>query len=290
MLDPVLLRSFLAVEHYRSFSQAARQLGLRQPTVSGHVKKLESALGRELFVRDTHSVTLSTDGAALVRFARTIVDAHDEAVRFFDGEQLSGRIRFGVSEDLVSQALPSILLEFRRAYPQVDLELNIGLSDEVHAELRADRLDLAFVKRRPGTRHGQLVFEDRFVWAGPADAVPDLTRPVPIVTYPPPGLSRESALAALEHAGLDYRITCTTKGQLGLRAAVLAGLGFVVHSESLLPPDLYPVPGLPEPRPSSIEFILIHSPRRAQTPPERALTRAIVENTYRLKHGDRPGW
>ncbi|MEV6065082.1 LysR family transcriptional regulator [Nocardia sp. NPDC052001] len=292
MLDPVMLRSFLAVEQYRSFSQAARQLGLRQPTVSGHVKKLESALGRELFTRDTHAVTLTTEGAALIRLARTIVDAQDEAMRLFGGEPITGRIRFGVSEDLVSQALPAILLEFRRAYPQVDLELFIGLSDEIHADLRADRIDLAFVKRRPGQRHGQLIFEDRFIWAGPDGAVPDLTRPIPVVAYPPPGLSGESALAALKHAGLEYRITCTTKGQLGLRAAVLAGLGFVVHSEALLPPDLYPVAGLPVPRPERIEFVLISASRRAQSAPEQALTRAIVENTNRLKHGDRarPGW
>ncbi|MFD3745386.1 LysR family transcriptional regulator [Nocardia sp. NPDC058633] len=289
MLDPVVLRSFLAVEHYRSFSQAARQLGVRQPTVSGHVKKLEASIGRELFVRDTHTVSLTTDGAAMVRFARTIVDAHHDALRYFGGEQLSGRIRFGVSEDLVSRALPSILLEFRRAYPLVDVELSIGLSEEIHAELRGDRLDLAFVKRRAGERHGQRVFDDNFVWAGPAGAVPDLSRPIPVVTYPPPALSRDAALGALEHAGLEYRITCTTTGQLGMRAAVLAGLGYLVHTESLLPPDVFPVSGLPRPRPDTTQFVLIPSSRRAQSAPEKALARVIVENTDRLKRGHRAG-
>ena len=51
MLDPVLLESFLAVAQARSFTEAGRRLGLRQSTVSQHVRKLEQAAGRRLFVR-----------------------------------------------------------------------------------------------------------------------------------------------------------------------------------------------------------------------------------------------
>ena len=64
MLDPVLLQSFLAVAQTRSFTQAAERLGLRQSTVSQHVRKLEQETGRRLFVRDTHSVETTADGEA----------------------------------------------------------------------------------------------------------------------------------------------------------------------------------------------------------------------------------
>uniref|UniRef100_UPI002458836C LysR family transcriptional regulator n=1 Tax=Nocardia cyriacigeorgica TaxID=135487 RepID=UPI002458836C len=170
MFDPVLLRSFVAVEQHGGFTAAARQLGLRQPTVSGHVAKLERELGRELFLRDTHSVTLTSDGAAMLGFAREILDAQSRAAQYFGGESVTGRIRFGVSEDLVAETLPEILREFRRDYPRVDLDMSVGLSEEVHARLRRNHLDLAFVKRRPGEQHGRLVFSDRLVWVGPAGA------------------------------------------------------------------------------------------------------------------------
>ncbi|TSD49774.1 LysR family transcriptional regulator [Rhodococcus sp. KBS0724] len=281
VLDPILLRTFLAVEHTGGFTAAAKQLGLRQPTVSGHITKLEKEIGRELFARDTHRVVLTSDGAAMLGFAREIIGAQEKAMHHFGGTELTGHIRFGVSEDLVSQTLPNILLEFRRNHPGVDLDLSVGLSEEIHAQLRADKLDLAFVKRRTGERHGQLVFDDRLVWAGPVGAKPELTEPIPVVTYHPPSLTRDAALTALDHAKLPYRITCTTKGQLGLRAAALAGLGFIVHSESLLPSDLVPVEGLPSP--GRIQFTLITTGRRKQSAPEQALTRAIVENTHRLR-------
>ncbi|WP_280486139.1 LysR family transcriptional regulator [Nocardia cyriacigeorgica] len=282
MFDPVLLRSFVAVEQHGGFTAAARQLGLRQPTVSGHVAKLERELGRELFLRDTHSVTLTSDGAAMLGFAREILDAQSRAAQYFGGESVTGRIRFGVSEDLVAETLPEILREFRRDYPRVDLDMSVGLSEEVHARLRRNHLDLAFVKRRPGEQHGRLVFSDRLVWVGPGGArAPAPGEPIPVVTYLPPSLTRDAALRTLDRAGLAHHIACTTKGQLGLRAAVLAGLGFAVHSESLLPADLYPVHGLPSP--GTTEFVLISTARRAASAPERALTRTIVENIDRLR-------
>ena len=77
--DPELLRTFLAVAQSLSFTQAGDRLGIRQPTVSQHIRKLESAVGRALFVRDTRSVTLTADGEAMAGFARTILAAHEQA-------------------------------------------------------------------------------------------------------------------------------------------------------------------------------------------------------------------
>jgi hypothetical protein len=59
MLDPVLLQTFLAVAQTRSFTRTAERLGLRQSTVSQHIRKLEQEAGRRLFVRDTHSPAAS---------------------------------------------------------------------------------------------------------------------------------------------------------------------------------------------------------------------------------------
>ena len=57
--DPVLLRTFLTVATGLSFTRAAEQLGLSQPTVSQHVRRLEEACRRQLLRRDTRSVALT---------------------------------------------------------------------------------------------------------------------------------------------------------------------------------------------------------------------------------------
>ena len=84
----------MAVAKAASFSQAGRGLNLRQSTVSEHIRRLEQAAGRRLFVRDTHSLTLTADGHAMVALARGILEANDRARQYFAVSELRGRLRF----------------------------------------------------------------------------------------------------------------------------------------------------------------------------------------------------
>src|ERR1700709_894577 len=125
MYDPEQLRTFLAVASTLSFTQAATQLGVRQPTVSQHVRKLEEAVGRQLFIRDTRMVRLTADGEAMTGFARSILAANEEAVGYFTGSGLAGRLRFGVTDDLALTPLPKSLGHFPHLYPPAPLALTV---------------------------------------------------------------------------------------------------------------------------------------------------------------------
>jgi DNA-binding transcriptional LysR family regulator len=273
LLDPTLLRTFLAVEREGGFTAGGDVLGLRQSTVSGHIARLEKAVGRELFQRDTRNMELTADGTAMVGFARAILDATAEAEHYFAEAPLSGRLRLGVSDDLVATELPHVLYDFRRAHPGVDLELNVGLSESLRAKLENDELDLVFGKRRPGETHGELVWTDRLVWAGTSGSKVE-PGVVPLVTYPPPSITRTSALAALDRAGRGWRVTCVSDSELGLRAAVHAGLGYLVHAYSTLPDGLVAVEDQGLPDPGGIEFVLVS--REPVRSPQGALRDAIM--------------
>ncbi|HEY1670300.1 MAG TPA: LysR family transcriptional regulator, partial [Trebonia sp.] len=98
--DPQLLATFLAVEQTGSFTRAAVRLGIQQPTVSQHIRRLERQVGRTLVLRDTHSVSLTADGEAMAGFARNIVAASEQASAYFSGDRPSGRLRIGIADDL----------------------------------------------------------------------------------------------------------------------------------------------------------------------------------------------
>lgn len=238
MFDPVKLRSFLAVAQARSFTQAARRLGLRQSTVSQHVLRLERDAGRRLLERDTHSVRLTDDGEAMVGFATAILDATDRATRHFAGAPLHGLVRFGVSEDLVQTELPDILRAFRRSHPGVELNLTVALSGALYQRLDHGELDLFLAKRAAADGPGRLLWRDRFVWVGAPETRLDPVQPVPLVVYPPPSISRARAITALTGAGLDWRIACVSGSLAGLRAAAMVGQGVLAHAAGLVPPGL----------------------------------------------------
>ncbi|MBT2392227.1 MULTISPECIES: LysR substrate-binding domain-containing protein [Streptomyces] len=286
MYDPAQLRTFLAVAQTLSFTQAARRLGLRQSTVSQHVRRLEDATGRQLFTRDTHSVELTEDGEAMLGFARTILRANERAAAFFTGTRLRGRLRFGASEDFVLTRLPEILESFRRDHPEVDLELTVELSGTLHEQLAAGRLDLVLAKRRAGESHGELVWRDRMIWIAADGVRIDPERPVPLILFPPPAVTRARALDVLERHGRPWRIACTSGSLSGLVAAARAGLGVMAHTRSLVPPGLVPVPdraGLPEL--GTVDFVLLHGRRRdAAQEAADALAAAILASGDRL-HG-----
>src|ERR1700742_2240941 len=210
MLDPVLLQTFLAIAQTRSFTQAAERLGLRQSTVSQHVRKLEEETGRRLFVRDTHSVETTADGEAMIEFARSILTVNERAKRYFAGSQVRGRLRFGASEDFVASRLPEVLLEFVRTHPLVEFELTVGLSGDLNEKLARGELDLVCGKRRRGAEHGRLVSRDRLVWVSGDLRALDPSAPVPLILYSSPSITREIALAELERSGRSWRIVCVS--------------------------------------------------------------------------------
>jgi DNA-binding transcriptional LysR family regulator len=282
MLNPDLLRSFLAVAEMRSFTLAAQRLGLRQSTVSQHIKRLEDALQRHLLARDTHAVAPTPDGDALVDFARQVLDANDRIGRFFAGSELRGGIRFGASEDFVLSGLEDVLAEFAQRHVSVDLELTVGLSGNLYERYDAGDLDVIFVKRRTGDTRGQTAWREQLVWVGRPGIRPDPQLPLPLVLYPPPSITRALALAALEKAGRDWRVACTSASLSGLCAAARAGLGVAPHSARLIPPGLMPLP--PSrllPSPGEVEFVVI-----GPGPHHRiatALMEVILQNAGRLQ-------
>lgn len=279
MFDPILLRSFVAVAEQRSFTRAAEQLELSQPTVSQQVRKLERAAGRQLLLRDTRAVSLTDNGEAMLGFARSILAAEDEAAAYFARSAMRGRLRFGSADDLANVQLPELLREFRRLYPQVNLELTVAQSGVLARRLRAGQLDLVYVKQEAGSGEGRLVRRERMVWVAHSSLQPDPAAPVPLITYQAPSLSRSTAIDALEAAGRSWRVTCTVREINGVLAAVGAGLGVAVFPKSMIPGELREAgPGFELPRLGEVEFALLDNPRAAREPIERLSTAILAQS------------
>jgi DNA-binding transcriptional LysR family regulator len=282
MYDPQLLATFLAVEQTGSFTRAAVLLGIQQPTVSQHIRRLEQQTGRTLVLRDTHSVSLTADGEAMTGFARNILAANEQAAAFFGGPRPRGRLRIGIADDLALTRLPQNLRDFRRDNPLVDFDLTVDQSGPLHQQLEGDKLDVFMGKRPSGEGRGQLIKRDRLVWVGTPSTKVDFTRPLPLIVYPAPSLSRTEMRRALNRARLPFRSVCVCRGVNGLIAAVAAGIGISALAGSLVPAQLATLgPGHRLPELGTIDLVLMTNPRTDQRPAVRALISTVLASGSR---------
>lgn len=283
LLDPTLLRSFLAVADTLQFTAAGHRLGLSQSTVSEHVGRLERAVGRSLLLRSTRSVGLTPDGAVMVGLARDIIAVHDRALAYFDPLVLRGVLRFGVSEDLVLSRLPEILRAFRTAHPLVDLELTVGLSSQLHQKLEAGALDLVFAKRKPVDTAGVTIWQEQLTWLGSSEMRLEPEQPVPLVLFPGTSITRRAAIDALNRHGRAWYLACSSESLSALLAAVRAGFGISAQSPVLAGVDLVTLPASAALPPLPLIDVVVLGRGRRLEGPVAALAEVITDNAELLR-------
>ncbi|MCX2184846.1 LysR family transcriptional regulator [Streptomyces sp. SKN60] len=153
-LDPRLLRAFVAVAEELHFTRAAGRLFIAQQALSRDVRRLERALGTELFLRTTRQVVLTPDGERLLPYARRVLAAHDELAEAFRAEPRPLLV------DLNSAGLchERVLHRARELAPELELmaRYESGLTGAAR-DILAGRLDASFGRYgglAPGLRAG----------------------------------------------------------------------------------------------------------------------------------------
>lgn len=139
------LRLFMAVADTGSFKAAASQRHTVQSNVTAHIKKLEAELGVALFSRQA-GVHLTSAGRQLRVHAEATLAAHDNAIAMFsENGTPRGELHIGAMESTAAVRLPSVLTDYHRRYPQVNLCLSTGTTAELVSRLLAGRLDAVFI-------------------------------------------------------------------------------------------------------------------------------------------------
>ncbi|MDC7708626.1 LysR substrate-binding domain-containing protein [Vogesella indigofera] len=233
MLDPVLLKSFVAVVESGSFTRAGERVHLSQSTVSQHLRRLEEQLGSELLDRSGRYVVTTESGTRLLGHARRLLTLMEEAVAELHAGEVQGEIRLGVPEDFVADLLTPLLGAFARDYPALRLEVSSGLSNMLWQQFSAGSYDLVLVKQRQGHTVGDAAWPEPLAWLDSREH-PTWQRDIlPLVVFPVGGLYRDEMIHALESSGRRWRIGYSSASLASIRAAVASGLGV-----SLLPARL----------------------------------------------------
>jgi DNA-binding transcriptional LysR family regulator len=135
-----LLRSFLAVVEWKSLSEAARRLGITQPTVGRHIDALEAHFDFPLFVRSRYGLTPTEAALNLVPHVETMGSAARALLRTATGapEDARGTVRITASEIVGMEILPELLQTFREKHSSIDVELAVTNESQNLLQRHAD--------------------------------------------------------------------------------------------------------------------------------------------------------
>jgi DNA-binding transcriptional LysR family regulator len=142
------LRCFVAAAEELHFGRAAQRLEMLPSALGRYIRLLEDDLGTRLMTRTTRSVTLTDDGAVLLKEARTLLAQADSlAVRFHArGRKQGATVRLGAIDSAAAGLLPMLLHDFRERRPDVTVKLTEDKTIRLLPRLISGRLDIALVR------------------------------------------------------------------------------------------------------------------------------------------------
>jgi LysR family transcriptional regulator, transcriptional activator of the cysJI operon len=286
------LETFVKIIELKSFTKAAEELYLTQPTVSKQIAELESFFNAKLIDRAKRTVGLTGAGEILVKYARDFLSLKKEvidAIAAFQGLK-TGNLRIGASSVPGVYVLPSILKTYKERFPDIDVSLYLSDSREVVNRLEEGVLDIGFVSSKEDSKNiSYMTFlEDNIIFVAPRNYpdnidIQDLSS-YPVVIREPGSGTRKCFEASMKRRNMklsDLRVV----GELGdteaIKAAVRTGMALSYISNRAIADELASnvfkvlhVKGFPGVK---RRFFIISKRGRSLSPQSEALVKIINE-------------
>lgn len=238
-----ILRYFLMVAKERSFTSAAKQLHITQPTLSRQLADFEKELGVSLFIRKGKTIALTQEGILLKRRALEILELEERTLEEIKGKEelIEGTITFGCGESAVIETLALIIKSYKDKYPRVQIRIHTATADRIYEMMNQGLIDIGlFVEPANIENLDYIRFKDSDHWVVGMPSVDPLAQKEyieksdlldkPLIL--PERVNIQSELA--NWFGKDFKnLHIAFTSNLGTNAAIMAsyGLGYPVSIE-----------------------------------------------------------
>jgi DNA-binding transcriptional LysR family regulator len=233
-----LLRSFVAIEEYGSFTKVADLLRVTQPAISAQIKRLQQLVGGEVFRRTGFGIELTEKGQVISRYARGILAMNDQIFSLAAAATAQEkRLRVGIPNTMASRLVADIVSawqEVSEEHPYLLCEASTYLS----RSLASGYLDVAFIiSAVVPAMQAVSRWVEPLCWVCANDFLFDRNTPIPLLSWPNEFYD-SVATTALEAAGLQYSIVFIAADLAAQIAALRAGIGLCVLPERVVPLDV----------------------------------------------------
>lgn len=254
------LKIFLEVARQKSFTRAAENIFLSQPTVSAHIKKLEDEVGTPLLERRKKELELTGAGKILFQYGQQLLETKAEALAAIQAEDriVKGHLEIAASSVPGTYLLPHLLQSFCREYPEITFSILLRDTGQVLRSIKDYTYDLGFTGE-PGSREGlgqiKLVEDELILITSPkfklTEVKPAVTElptiswractGMPFLLREPGSATRivfEKALKKVPGRDTAPKIIGYLESQEAIKEAVRAGLGLTVISKKAVEEEL----------------------------------------------------
>jgi LysR family nitrogen assimilation transcriptional regulator len=244
-MELLQLRYFVRVAEQGSFTEAAAQLRVAQPTLSRKVRALEVELRTNLFHRNGRGAQLTAAGRRFLDHALGVLRGAESAVHAVrEGPgSFKGRVAAGLPPSVGKLLIPPLVVRFAERFPQASLSIVEGLSSGLYDQLLTGRLDLAVMRNPSASPHLSIepITTEAFYLVGAKPVgrrnsnvtLTDLVG-LPILMPSAPHTFRPLLDAAMARVGAVLNVTFEVDAIGSLMDLASSGVGYTISPESTM--------------------------------------------------------
>lgn len=241
------LRSFCTAARLRSISRAAQELGLGQPTVTTHIKKLEEELGMTLFDRVKRPIQLTLSGQRLADIALPLVEGIDSLPTMTAMAEERGPVNIASTPDIIPHTLIRVVRVFLNRYPRVHMRIRSGTRSEVLEMVEDGEVDLGVIQH--SEKRDDLEFLGLFLYERVLLTPPDhplMREPLetldqiakwPLIMMGRGTYTRQILEDEFRRRGVEYDVVVELDSMDMIKRYVALGMGISVGPRLSIEPD-----------------------------------------------------
>ena len=241
------LKSFVMAARYNSVSKAADELGLGQPTVTTHIKKLENELSMVLFDRVTRPIKLTLWGKTILELVEPLLDGIEMLVVRTSEAEERGPVTIAATPDIIPHTLLRVVRVFNNLYPNVFLKIKSSSTVNIINMVKTGEIDAGVIQHTDKTE--DLNFEGLFLYERvliapkghelldhPIQSL-DVIAKYPLILMASPSHTREILETQLQKLGRKYEVIMELDSLDMIKKYVALGMGISVGPKLAIEPS-----------------------------------------------------
>ncbi|WP_409293849.1 LysR family transcriptional regulator [Peribacillus sp. SCS-26] len=244
------LKTFVTLAEVKNFTKTGELLLMSQPSVSLHIKNLEKEFQTQLFQRSPKYLKITPTGEILYERAKRMIALYDQTrVDIMESQNIiKGQLKIGASFTIGEYILPSLLIDLQKLYPELELQLTIGNTEEIVASVNSYQVDIGLIEGQTNEKSLSvhpfmqdelfLVTSNDHVLAEKSEVlITDLQNQAWITRELGSG-TREYLDHVFRSNGLKVKSLLTISSNQGIKESVIQGMGLSLLSHSVIRRDV----------------------------------------------------